>query len=63
MLRLLGDNPVVGPVMIGLEKPVHVLQPHSAGVSDVVHMTAIACLDAGPPAGVVAAAPGAEVHA
>ena len=48
LLRLLGDNPVVGPVMLGLEKPVHVLQPHSAGVSDVVHMTAIACMDAAP---------------
>ena len=61
LLRLLGDNPVVGPVMLGLVKPVHVLQPHSAGVSDVVHMTAIACLEA-------AAAPSAvsapvEVHA
>ena len=48
LLRLLGDNPVVGPIMLGLEKPVHVLQPHSAGVSDVVHMTAIACMDAAP---------------
>ena len=48
LLRLLGDNPVVGPVMLGLEKPVHVLQPHSAGVSDLVHMTAIACMDAVP---------------
>ncbi|MBT3340756.1 MAG: NADP-dependent malic enzyme [Planctomycetes bacterium] len=45
MARLVGDSAVVGPIMMGLEKPAHMLQPHSAGVSDVVHMTAIACLD------------------
>jgi len=32
--------------MLGLAKPAHILQPHSCGVRDVVHMTAIACMQA-----------------
>lgn len=44
LIRTLTDAPVVGPVMLGLDRPAHLLQPHSCGVSDVVHLTAIACL-------------------
>ena len=43
LVRMLTDAPVVGPVMLGLDRPAHLLQPHSCGVSDVVHLTAIAC--------------------
>ena len=43
LVRSLTDTSVVGPVMLGLEKPVHMLQPHSIGVSDIVHLTAVAC--------------------
>ncbi len=46
LVRTLADVPVVGPLMLGLAKPAHVLQPHSCGVRDVVHMTAIACMQA-----------------
>ncbi|MDA1259507.1 MAG: NADP-dependent malic enzyme [Planctomycetota bacterium] len=46
LVRLLADLPVVGPLMLGLSKPAHMLQPHSCGVRDVVHLTAIACLQA-----------------
>jgi len=43
LVRMLTDSPVVGPIMLGLEKPAYMLQPHSCGVSDVVHLTALAC--------------------
>ncbi len=46
LVRTMTDAPVVGPVMCGLDRPAHMLQPHSAGVSDVVRLTAIASLDA-----------------
>jgi malate dehydrogenase (oxaloacetate-decarboxylating)(NADP+) len=46
LVRMLADLPVVGPLMLGLAKPAHMLQPHSCGVRDVVHLTAIACLQA-----------------
>ena len=46
LMRIVGNTPVVGPVMLGLQKPAHMLQPHSAGVSDVVRLTAFACMDA-----------------
>ena len=46
LVRMLADLPVVGPLMLGLAKPAHILQPHSCGVRDVVHMTAIACMQA-----------------
>jgi malate dehydrogenase (oxaloacetate-decarboxylating)(NADP+) len=44
LLRTLGDMPVVGPITLGLAKPAHMLQPHSKGVKDMVHLTAIASL-------------------
>ena len=43
LIDTLTDYSTVGPMMLGLEKPAHLLQPHSYGVSDVVHMTALAC--------------------
>ena len=43
LVRMLTESPVVGPIMLGLEKPAYLLQPHSCGVSDVVHLTALAC--------------------
>ncbi len=43
LVRMLTDAPTVGPMILGLEKPAYVLQPHSCGVSDVVHLTALAC--------------------
>ncbi len=43
LVRSLTDANVVGPIMLGLQKPVHMLQPHSIGVSDIVHLTAVAC--------------------
>jgi len=43
LVRSLTDAYVVGPIMLGLQKPVHMLQPHSIGVSDIVHLTAVAC--------------------
>jgi malate dehydrogenase (oxaloacetate-decarboxylating)(NADP+) len=49
LLRVLAETPTVGPIMLGLEKPAHMLQPHSVGVSDVVRLTAIACMDAATP--------------
>jgi malate dehydrogenase (oxaloacetate-decarboxylating)(NADP+) len=49
LVRLLAESPVVGPIMLGLEKPAYVLQPHSFGVSDVVHLTALACQHANAP--------------
>ncbi|MCH8927395.1 MAG: hypothetical protein IIB39_01615, partial [Candidatus Marinimicrobia bacterium] len=36
----------VGPILVGLEKPVHVLQIGSSEVKDVVNMTAIAVVNA-----------------
>ncbi|RMH05439.1 MAG: NADP-dependent malic enzyme [Planctomycetota bacterium] len=47
LLRLVAKTPVVGPVMLGFARPAHMLQPHSAGVKDVVHLTALASTQAG----------------
>jgi len=46
LVRSLAEATTVGPVYLGLSKPVHVLQPHSVGVSDVVRLTAIAAMQA-----------------
>jgi len=42
LLRMVAKTPMVGPIMLGFSKPAHMLQPHSAGVKDVVHLTAMA---------------------
>jgi len=48
LLRTLSDAPTVGPITLGLSKPAHMLQPHSRGVKDIVHMTAIVSLSPTP---------------
>jgi malate dehydrogenase (oxaloacetate-decarboxylating)(NADP+) len=45
LLQHLGGAEAIGPVLMGMKKPVHVLQ-HGAEVSDVVNMAAIAVVDA-----------------
>ena len=45
LLNRLGGAEVIGPILSGLSKPVHVLQ-RDASVSDVVNMTAIAVAEA-----------------
>lgn len=45
MMKELGGSEIIGPVMLGLKKPVHILQMNSS-VRDIVNMTAIAAVDA-----------------
>ncbi len=45
LLNRLGDAEVIGPILSGLSKTVHVLQ-RDASVNDVVNMTAIAVAEA-----------------
>jgi len=49
LIRSLTDTQVVGPLYLGLSKPVHVLQPHSVGVSDLVRLVAFAAMNADRP--------------
>lgn len=44
LVRSMAEVTTVGPIYLGLSKPVHVLQPHSSGVQDVVRLTAIAAM-------------------
>ena len=46
LLMRLGGVETVGPILVGLEKPVNVLQVGSSEVKDVVNMTAIAVVNA-----------------
>ena len=50
LLTRLGGATAVGPILMGLSKPVHVLQ-RGAEVADIVHMAAIAVVDAQEEAG------------
>jgi malate dehydrogenase (oxaloacetate-decarboxylating)(NADP+) len=45
LLSKLGNAELIGPILIGLSKPVHVLQ-REAEVNDIVKMTALAVVDA-----------------
>ncbi|HEN47403.1 MAG TPA: NADP-dependent malic enzyme, partial [Mizugakiibacter sp.] len=45
LVRSLTDGVVIGPILMGAAKPVHILTP-SATVRRLVNMTAIACVDA-----------------
>ncbi len=45
LFQQLGGAEAVGPILMGLNRPIHVLQA-GCGVSEIVHMTAIAVLDA-----------------
>ena len=46
LLQRLGGAEAIGPILIGMRKPVHVLQIGSFDETDVVNMTAIAVVDA-----------------
>ena len=46
LVQRLGGAEALGPILQGLAKPVHFLQPHSE-MNDVVYMTAIAVIEAG----------------
>jgi malate dehydrogenase (oxaloacetate-decarboxylating)(NADP+) len=45
MMKELGDAEIIGPIMLGLKKPVHILQMESS-VREIVSMAAIAVVDA-----------------
>ncbi|MEP1488132.1 MAG: NADP-dependent malic enzyme [Algibacter sp.] len=45
MLKELNEAESIGPIMMGMRKPVHILQLH-ASVDEIVNMTAIAVIDA-----------------
>ena len=45
MMKELGGSEIIGPIMLGLKKSVHILQMDST-VRDIVNMTAIAAVDA-----------------
>jgi malate dehydrogenase (oxaloacetate-decarboxylating)(NADP+) len=42
----IGQASVVGPILMGMKKPIHVLQ-RGATVDDIINMTAIAVAEAG----------------
>jgi malate dehydrogenase (oxaloacetate-decarboxylating)(NADP+) len=45
VLQEIGGAEVIGPVLMGMRKPVHILQL-GASVREIVNMTAIAVVDA-----------------
>ncbi len=45
LLDRLAGAEAIGPILMGMDKPVHLLQ-HGSEVKDIVHMTAIAVVDA-----------------
>ena len=46
LLEQLGGATAIGPILLGMSKPVHVLQAFSSTVQDIVNITAIATVDA-----------------
>lgn len=46
LLETLGNATAIGPILMGLEKPVNLLQFAASTVKDIVNMTAITVLDA-----------------
>jgi malate dehydrogenase (oxaloacetate-decarboxylating)(NADP+) len=46
LLEQLGEATSIGPILLGMSKPVHVLQAFASTVQDIVNITAIAVLDA-----------------
>jgi malate dehydrogenase (oxaloacetate-decarboxylating)(NADP+) len=46
LLQTLGGAEAIGPILLGMRKPVHVLQIGDFNELDVVNMTAIAVVDA-----------------
>jgi malate dehydrogenase (oxaloacetate-decarboxylating)(NADP+) len=45
MVRVMSDGVAIGPILMGLDKPAHILTPASTP-RRVVNMTAIAAVDA-----------------
>ncbi len=45
MTRMLSDGVVIGPILMGVAKPAHILMPQST-VRRVVNMSAVACVEA-----------------
>ena len=45
LLDKLASAAVIGPIMMGMNKPVHLLQ-RNAGVDDIINMSSIAVVDA-----------------
>jgi malate dehydrogenase (oxaloacetate-decarboxylating)(NADP+) len=45
LLHLLGGATAIGPILVGMARPVHVLE-RGAAVEDIVNMTAVAVMDA-----------------
>ena len=41
----IGNFEAIGPILLGVRKPVHILQP-GATIRDIVNMSAIAVVDA-----------------
>ena len=46
LVHRLSGAEAIGPILVGMEKPVHILQVGSTSVQDVANMTAIAVVDA-----------------
>jgi len=45
LLNRIGNADIIGPVLLGMSKPIHVLQ-RGAEVNDIVNMAAIAIVEA-----------------
>ncbi len=45
LMARIGESSVIGPILMGMKKPVHVLQ-RGATVEDIINMTAVAVVDA-----------------
>ncbi|MGQ9798602.1 MAG: phosphate acetyltransferase [Ignavibacterium sp.] len=45
LMARIGQATVIGPILLGMQKPIHVLQ-RGASVDDIINMTAIAVVDA-----------------
>ena len=61
LLQRLGGAEAVGPILMGIRKPVHLLQ-HGCDVRDIVNMAAIAAVDAQRAQGELPAAPAVPVE-
>jgi malate dehydrogenase (oxaloacetate-decarboxylating)(NADP+) len=45
MMQQIGVADVIGPILLGIRKPVHIIQRESS-VKEIIDMTAIAVIDA-----------------
>ena len=45
LMARIGEATVIGPILMGMKKPIHVLQ-RGASVEDIINVTAIAVVDA-----------------